>query len=112
MRTDAMSKDEAQFWRLQRYAHPWPPPWLAHMHNQSNPVVFLDVAVHALDRFVSSKDACLAVSGQFFCVSEQFFCVLAVLLYLAMPTPPPLNSTIQRISTQFSRSICSVQSFI
>jgi hypothetical protein len=64
MRTDAMSKDEAQFWRLQRYAHPWPPPWLAHMHNQSNPVVFLDVAVHALDRFVSSKDACLAVSGQ------------------------------------------------
>jgi len=52
MRTDAMSKDEAQFWRLQRYAHPWPPPWLPHMHNHSNPVVFLDVAVHALDRCV------------------------------------------------------------
>ena len=52
MRSGEMSKEEAQFWRLQRYAYTWPPPWLAQMQNQSNPVVFLDVAVHALDRSV------------------------------------------------------------
>ena len=55
MRSGEMSKEEAQFWRLQRYAYTWPPPWLAQMQNQSNPVVFLDVAVHALDRSRPSR---------------------------------------------------------
>ena len=50
MRADKMSKDEELFWRLERYAHRWPPPWLPCMRNESNPVVFLDVAIRALDR--------------------------------------------------------------
>lgn len=45
-----MTKAEAQFWRMERYAHRWPPPWLGDMRNESNPVVFLDVAIRALDR--------------------------------------------------------------
>jgi len=50
MREGKMGKPEALFWRMQRYAHLWPPPWLNSMHNDTNPVVFLDVAIRALDR--------------------------------------------------------------
>lgn len=45
-----MTPGEILFWRMERYAKPWPPDWLERMQNQSNPVVFLDVAVRALDR--------------------------------------------------------------
>ena len=48
-RGEKVSREEAQFWRLERYAQRWPPPWLPEMRNQSNPVVFLDVAIRALD---------------------------------------------------------------
>ena len=57
MRADKMSKGEELFWRLERYAHRWPPPWLPRMRNESNPVVFLDIAIRALDR--SSLFLCL-----------------------------------------------------
>jgi hypothetical protein len=57
MRADKMSKGEELFWRLERYAHRWPPPWLPCMRNESNPVVFLDIAIRALDR--SSLFLCL-----------------------------------------------------
>ena len=49
-RTEKMSKQEEEFWRLERYAYRWPPPWLSKMQNESNPVVFLDIAIRSLDR--------------------------------------------------------------
>jgi len=45
-----MSKEEEEFWRMERYAYRWPPPWLSKMKNETNPVVFLDIAIRALDR--------------------------------------------------------------
>jgi cyclophilin family peptidyl-prolyl cis-trans isomerase len=45
-----MDAQEKLFWRMERYAKMWPPDWLERMRDQENPVVFLDVAIRALDR--------------------------------------------------------------
>ena len=51
LRDDAnMTKEERDFWRMERYAKRWPPPWLEDMEDQQNAVVFLDVAIRSLDR--------------------------------------------------------------
>ena len=42
--------EEEEFWRMERYAYRWPPPWLSKMQNETNPVVFLDIAIRSLDR--------------------------------------------------------------
>mmetsp|Transcript_21679 Transcript_21679/g.59440 ORF Transcript_21679/g.59440 Transcript_21679/m.59440 type:complete len:146 (+) Transcript_21679:149-586(+) len=38
------------FWRMERYAKRWPPDFITRMQDESNPVVFLDIAIRALDR--------------------------------------------------------------
>ena len=83
-----MTEDEKIFWRMERYAKRWPPDWLSRMQvhrllhdvqatlllspvfsdnkavrvqNESNPVVFFDISIRALDRCVPAGSRLQAV---------------------------------------------------